>query len=202
MRRLSILACVLWCCLLLGPVARAERSPYVERVFQQGQSRLRLDDLPGALEQFKRCLFMVEGDDDETFRMMLLVAVVYEKMGDLPHAIELYRRFLTVTGRAYPSVELFWDDRRHEVEYTLGVVEARARAELALLSIVSEPAGAAVIIGGRQAGADSNVVSPTEIFVKPGRRLVELKVGGVSIGRQVVHAVAGARHELRFGGAE
>lgn len=199
MRIVPALFVALGCAALAPAGARAERSPYVERVFQQGQSQMRVGDLPAALVQFKRCLFMVEGDDDETFRMTLLVALTYEKMGDLPNAIEMYRRFLRITGRAYPSVELFWDDRRREVDYTVSTLEAHARARLALLSIRSEPSGAAVLVDGRQAGPDADLTSPAELFVRPGRRVVELRMGGVRIGRQVVNAVGGARHELRFG---
>lgn len=189
---------------LLGPAlgpgtARAERSPYVERVYQQALSQLRVGDLPRALQQLQRCLFMVEGDDEETFRMTLLVAVTYERMGELGNAIEMYRRFLKLTGRAYPSVELFWDDRRHEVEYTLKQLEAHARDTLSRLVVTSEPAGAAVLVDGRQAGVDTDVVTPAEVFVRPGRHVVELRAGGQTVVKRPVNAVSGATHELGFG---
>lgn len=179
--------------------ARAERSPYVEKVYQEALNQLRTGDLRRALGQLERCLFMVEGDDDETFRMTLAIAVVHERLGELGHAIEMYREFLRITGRAYPSVDLFWDDRRREVAFTLGKLEELARRRLSLLRVASEPPGAAVLVDGRQAGAHADAVTPVEIFVKPGRHVVEVRAKGRPTEALRVNAQRGAIHELGFG---
>jgi tetratricopeptide (TPR) repeat protein len=196
MRRLLYFL-VLATLLATATAASAGRSPYVERVFQQGQAQLQSGDFEAAVRQFKRCLFMVEGDDDETFRMTLLVALAYERLGNLPAAIEYYDRFVSLTSRAYPSVELFWDDRRSEAEYSREALEKRARRELSRIVVETTPPGADVLVDGRQAGADGDAVTPYEVYVGAGRHTITVRSKGHGTVTRRINAIAGAIHELR-----
>ena len=96
-----------------GP-ASAARGPEAEALYEEAKAAMKQGEPATALARFERLLVLVEGDERETWQMLLGVGLAQEHLGRLPLAIEAYRRFLD-RSEAHPTV--LDDDGRDPWEF-------------------------------------------------------------------------------------
>lgn len=182
---------------VVGACASAQASPasYAQVHYDAGKAALERGDHVAALDHFKACVPLVEGDEVETWKMLLAVAVTYKRSEAPQHAIEYFRRFVDRSSSHVALTEK-WKARRAGAQATIAELEAELLKTHGILSVASDPAGASVFIDGVRAGADGDAKAPGGFYLTPGEHQVRLELfdhepysGTVSIaaGRLAAH---------------
>jgi hypothetical protein len=170
--------------------------PDVEKLYNDAKKDLQEARFFPALEKFKRSLTLVKGDPESEWQMTLAIALTYEEMDQLDHAIEYYRRFLEATGPRRASLSDKWRKRRKVATDTVQkrereVLQVRGRVDFA-----SKPSGALVKVDGRAIGADGRAITPFTAYLQPGHRTVTMGLKGHEPGKERIHVVPGARETV------
>ena len=191
----GLLATLLAVGLLLssGGPTRAARSPEANQLYEQARSAMKEGDPAAALDRFERLLELVEGDERETWQMLLGVALAHEHLGHMTSAIEAYRRFLG-RSEAHPSVmDDAWRARRDLTAEKIAVLEQEVLLERGLISVSSTPSGARLLVDGEPVGLHGAATTPFAAYLKPGRHTLRLELEGHQPVELVVRAVVGQR---------
>ncbi len=97
-----------------GPTAE------VAALYDRGKSALATGDAESALRHFRACLAGVQGDEPNTWQMLLAVALAYERLHRDAAAIEYYEVFLE---RSRPHEAALSEKWRRRQEYVRRTVE-------------------------------------------------------------------------------
>jgi len=162
------------CTLLPLPRAFADVAVGVDALYEEAKEDLKQGLFPFALEKFRRGLALAGTDGQQTWRMLLGIGLAYEKMGQLEHTIEAYRRFLS-SYSAHPAAPGdVWGQRAKLVEDQVVQMEASMLQTRGALVISSQPEGARVEIDGLAQGAEGTAIAPFTAFLAPGQHEVRL----------------------------
>ena len=181
--------------LLIASPARA-LPPDVEKLYNEAKKDLQEARFFPALEKFKRSLTLVKGDAESEWQMTLAIALTYEEMDQLDHAIEYYRRFLAATAPRQASLSEKWRKRRKVANDTVAKRERQVLQVRGRVDFASKPQGALVKVDGRAIGADGRAITPFTAYLQPGHRSITMELKGHQAGKERVHVVPGARETV------
>lgn len=175
--RLALVA-LLWVS-VLSPVARGAEPPAVSADALYGQATRDLNEgrFPAALEKFRQGLALAGADPQQRWRSLLGVGLATEKMGQVEHAIEAYRAFLSSYSSRPAARGTAWAKRAKAVEDVVVQLESELLESRGALVVTSRPEGARIEIDGRALGLEGNATTPFTAFLAPGAHEVRLLLG-------------------------
>ncbi len=170
--------------------------PDVEKLYNEAKQDLQEARFFPALEKFKRSLTLVKGDAESEWQMTLAIALTYEEMDQLDHAIEYYRRFLAATAPRQSSLSDKWRKRRKVATDTVDKREQQVLQVRGRVDFASKPVGALIKVDGRAIGADGRAITPFTAYLQPGHRTITMGLKGHKTGKERIHVVPGARETV------
>ena len=176
--------------------ANAQLPSDVQQIYDEGKEALRDGRYFPALGKFQQALGLVEGHEQNTWQMMLAVALTYEQMDQLDHAIEYYNRFLAQAGDG-SALDAKWRKRRSVAKNTVEQLESRVLQVRGQVTVVTEPSGGRVTINGAAVGADGTGITPFTMYLDPGRRTIKVTKEGFAAGELDVQVQVGTRQTVK-----
>lgn len=173
--RSIVLLLVLVALLPLRRVSAAEPPVVIDVLYEEAKEDLKEGRFPFALEKFRRGLDLAGNDRQQAWRMLLGIGLAYEKMGQLEHTIEAYRRFLSSYSSRPASPGDVWAQRAKLVEDQVVQMESSMLETRGALVISSQPEGSRVEIDGLAQGAQGTALTPFTAFLAPGPHEVRLQ---------------------------
>jgi hypothetical protein len=157
---------------------RADEPSSLELLYQAANVDLAEGRSQAALEKFRRGLELVEADSQQAWPMLLGQAMAYEKMGQLDHAVDAYRRFLSAYSKNPVSSRDPWARRAKLVEDQVVATEASLLGTRGALVVSSQPQGARIEVDGRAVGSEGGALTPFTVYLGPGPHEVRLSRDG------------------------
>ena len=194
-RRMAFLGAILGCLVLSARnhTAFAAPSDEVQGLYDAAKDDLKQGRQVIALKKFKQGLALAKGDPENTWRLLLGIALAYEQMGQIDFTVETYRRFLDSAEQNRSALNEKWTQRKRVVEDQVAKLDQALLEERGLLEVGSEPAGARILVDGAGPGADGNAVTPFSLYLAPGAHVVRVQVEGFAPAELTVAARQGVR---------
>ena len=175
------------------PCPAQEGPAAIDALYEQAKEDLKEGRFPFALEKFRRGLDLAGADRQQAWLMLLGIGLAYEKLGQLEHTIEAYRRFLSSVSERPLSATDVWSQRARVVEDQVVAMEASMLETRGALVINSQPTGARVEVDGLALGAEGSAVTPFTAFLAPGSHEVRLTKEGFRVPAVRAAVEVGAR---------
>ncbi len=147
---------------------------------------------------FKAGLALAGDDEGLAWQFMLALALTYDKAGEPPYAIETYQRLLEETEAHGAVLSPKWKNRRALIAQDIKKLEAKIKGTRGYITVVTEPQGARVLVGGEQTGAEGEARSPTGFYFSAGEHVVSVHLAGYVEAQQSITLAAGKVRPLRF----
>ena len=158
--------------------AEVKAAESAEAAYEAGKAKLKSGDTAGAIDAFKAGLGLAGTDEGRRRQLILALGLSFDRAGEPAHAIESYQRFLDQTKAHGDILSPKWRNRRELVAQDIKKLEARIAATHGYVTVLSEPAGAAISLGGVRAGATQDLTSPAGFYLAQGNYRVTLSLDG------------------------
>jgi len=176
-RTLGLTLTLLGVLFVLAP-AHATAPASAEAAYEAGKARLKAGDTAGAIDAFKSGLELAGTDEGRRWQLILALGLSFDRAGEPAHAIESYQRFLDQTKAHGDILSPKWRNRRELVAQDIKKLEGRIAATHGYVTVLSEPAGAAISLGDVRAGATQDLKSPAGFYLAQGEYRVTLSLDG------------------------
>ena len=173
-------------------------APAADAAYEQGKAALKAGDTAGAMTAFKTGLALAGDDEGLAWQFMLALALTYDKAGKPGYAIETYQRLLEQTEAHGAVLSPKWKNRRTLIAQDIKKLEAKVKGTHGYVTVVTEPAGARVFVGGVQAGAEGAATSPTGFYFPAGEHVISVHLDGYAEADKAITLGAGKVRPIRF----